>query len=454
MTDVCAYCRRGGRLEPYEYEAAYHGRWLRRRANLHLDCVELWKQKNGIISSTPTASPIAVPPPPKVEPVNDTDRANVLKRNGASQPPNAAPKPRDLNDVHRRHGADAVRQMADAATSAEPAQDTAKNARTPLIKTAAILQGMTFAPLKFIVPGLIVEGLVLLAGRPKVKKSWLALDIGVAVAANRFCLGDRKPEPGDVLHLALEDGERRLQQRMSKLLPTFGGKWPERFHYATQWLRADQGGVEAIELWCEAHPNARLVIIDVLAKFRAPTTNRNAYEQDYAALSKLQELATRRSITILVVHHTRKGTSDDPVEEISGTLGLAGAADGFLVLKRAGSGATLIGRCRDTDDVDLAVQFSKENCRWTILGQAAEVRRSEQRGLILTALEEAGPAGLSPKEMAAEVSGLNHDNAKQLSRRMANAGEIQSNGRGRYFHAAVTLSPHVTVSPKKKKHGK
>src|SRR5262249_4313521 len=154
-------------------------------------------------------------------------------------------------------------------------------------------------------------------------------------------------EQGSVLYLALEDGDRRMQSRMTKLLPTFSGKWPRKFHYATRWPRADQGGVEKIDKWCDENPDARLVVIDVLAKFRPPSRGKsNVYEQDYFALSKLQELATRRSITILVVHHTRKCTSEDPVEEISGTLGLAGAADAFLVLKKASAGATLAGRCR------------------------------------------------------------------------------------------------------------
>jgi hypothetical protein len=200
----------------------------------------------------------------------------------------------------------------------------------------------------------------------------------------------------------------------------------------TQWPRADQGGVEAIEKWCETHPDARLVIIDVLAKFRAPTTSRqNAYEQDYAALSKLQELATRRSITILVVHHTRKGSSDDPVEEISGTLGLAGAADGFLVLKRTGSGATLIGRCRDTDDVELAVQFSRETCRWTILGEAAEVHQSDERGRVLVALEGADQ-GLSVGEIIAVANLTSRTAADKLLLRMAAAGQIEKIKRGLY----------------------
>ena len=116
-------------------------------------------------------------------------------------------------------------------------------------------------------------------------------------------------------------------------------------------------------------------MIDVLAKFRALSNGKGIYQQDYALVSRLQELAVRRSITILVVHHTRKGTSDDPVEEISGTLGLGGGVDAFLVLKRTGSGATLTGRGRDIEDIDLAVQFNRETCQLDDFGRSRGWRR-------------------------------------------------------------------------------
>jgi hypothetical protein len=322
--------------------------------------------------------------------------------------------------------------------------------RSPIIKTATMLQTMTFAQLKYIVPSLIVEGLVLLAGKPKVKKSWMALDIALSVADGRFCLGDRKCQQGDVLYLALEDGDRRLQRRMTKLLPTFGGEWPERFHYATQWPRADQGGVEAIEKWCIERPDARLVVIDVLARFRVPAHSKNVYAEDYAALSKLQELAIGKSIAILVIHHTRKGESEDPMEEISGTLGLSGSADAFMVLKRTSSGATLSGRGRDLEDVDLAVQFSDETCRWTILGNASEVHRSDQRAGILAALCEGPAEGLSVREVMAEAGIRSRDAADKLLQRMAKVGEIRRCGRGKYALSSDTLTPlsEVSESPK------
>ena len=165
------------------------------------------------------------------------------------------------------------------------------------IRTVTALQTMTFAQLKYIVPDLIVEGCVLLAGKPKHGKSWFALDLGLAVASARYCLGDKKCEEGDVLYLALEDGDRRLQRRITKLLPTLGGKWPERFNYETKWPRENEGGIEAIDAWCEAHPDARLVVVDVLAKFRAPSTKKNATAAEASARASVRQPMVMRSRT-------------------------------------------------------------------------------------------------------------------------------------------------------------
>src|ERR1700730_13507148 len=68
------------------------------------------------------------------------------------------------------------------------------------------LQTMQFAPLSYLLPGLIPEGLCLLASRPKLGKSWLVLDVAVATAAERFVLGELKPASGGALDLALGEG--------------------------------------------------------------------------------------------------------------------------------------------------------------------------------------------------------------------------------------------------------
>jgi hypothetical protein len=71
-----------------------------------------------------------------------------------------------------------------------------------------------------------------------------------------------------------------------------------------------------------------LAIIDVLAKVRKPTGNKQLYEADYEALTGLTRLAGELGLAVVVVHHTRKMASDDLMETVSGSFGISGAADG------------------------------------------------------------------------------------------------------------------------------
>ena len=300
--------------------------------------------------------------------------------------------------------------------------------------SAAELQGMTFAPIRYVVPGYVVEGCTLLAGAPKLGKSWMALEMAYSKASGGTCLGSIKTgEPADVLYLALEDNLRRLQSRMEKL--TLAGEgWPARLTLATEWPRSNEGGLDRIREWARAAANPRLAIVDVFTMFRAPTTGReNAYEADYVAIKGIQSLAAELGIAIVVVHHTRKSRDQvDPFDRVSGTLGLSGAADAVLILDRDGNGVTLYGRGRDIPEIETAVQFNKDTCRWKVQGSAAEVHRSDERSQILEVLKVT-PTPMTPSEVTAATR-LNGNQCKVLLFRMHVKGEVMKVGRGKYIH--------------------
>jgi hypothetical protein len=160
------------------------------------------------------------------------------------------------------------------------------------IKTAAALRTRVFEPIKYIVPSYIVEGCTILAGRPKLGKSWLMLDIGLAVAVGGCCLGDAKCAGGNVLYLAMEDNERRLQSRITKIMG-YGGEWPPGFEYATEWPRANVGGLDEIRRWIASVERPRLVVVDVLAMFRSPRDlKQSPYDADYETIQQLQRIAS------------------------------------------------------------------------------------------------------------------------------------------------------------------
>jgi len=212
--------------------------------------------------------------------------------------------------------------------------------------TAAELQRREFPLVSWVVPGLIPEGVTLFAGKPKIGKSWWALDLALGVGSDRHVMGGIKPEHGDVLYAALEDNPRRLQKRVRKLLMPGSTSWPERLTLATAWRRLDQGGIEDIADWCDGAAQPKLVILDTLAGVR-PIRTSSGYTEDYDALAALHRLANDRGIAVVVLHHTRKMDAEDPVDQVSGTLGLAGCADTVIVLNRTSNGTTLYGRGRD-----------------------------------------------------------------------------------------------------------
>jgi hypothetical protein len=314
--------------------------------------------------------------------------------------------------------------------------------------SAATLQHEKFPALTWLLPDLIPEGLCLLVSRPKLGKSWLALDVALATAAGRFVLGTLKPATGEVLYLALEDGRRRLQRRLSKLLPSFNGDWPPGLTFATGWPRSHQSGLSDIEGWIkdriERGKHPRLVIIDTLAHFRPPAAGKNAYLEDYAALAELQKLASKYNLAIVVVHHDRKAAADDVFDTVSGTLGVTGAVDTIAILKRQAGGVTFHIVGRDIEGAEKALQFNKATCRWTILGEASLVRQSAERAAVLTVLLEAGePLPISQIVSLAHLA--NRNAADQLLHRMIRDGDVKRIGRGLY------CLPSYEESKKRKK---
>src|SRR5262249_55515259 len=154
----------------------------------------------------------------------------------------------------------------------------------------------------------------------------------------------------------------------------------------TAWPRQDAGGLEALAGWIEEHPDARLILIDTWAKFRPQKVRGDdAYEIDYAHAAALKALTDRYGIAIVVLHHCRKMDADDPVDSVSGTLGLTGCADAVLVLKRERGrhDAALFVTGRDLEEQEFALQFDPEFALWSIAGDADEYRLSQERAVLL-----------------------------------------------------------------------
>ena len=268
----------------------------------------------------------------------------------------------------------------DKASSFIPASATAWTAHAV---TANDLQGKAIAPLRYVIPGFVPEGATLLVSRPKLGKSWLVLDLCIAIATGRTTLGTVKPATGDVLYLALEDGERRLQRRMTTLLPN-GETWPSRLTLATQWKRANDGGLADIEAWCRSVRKPTAVVVDSLDRFRS--WRGHGVDQPCNAITQLQTIANECNLAVIIVHHERKTGAGDPFDTISGPAGIGGSADTVMIIKREERGNVLYMRGRDVEESQTLMLFDRTRCKWSTAGPAA---KSNDRAAILAALSDA-----------------------------------------------------------------
>ena len=197
------------------------------------------------------------------------------------------------------------------------------------------------------------------------------------------------------------------------------------------------GGDTAISAWLDRHPAARLVVIDVLAKIRGTSApGASAYDADYAAVGRAKAIADRHGVALVLVHHVRKAGADDFLEAVSGTNGLAGAADTTLVLRRARGQADAVLHVtgRDVDEAEHALTFHPPTGAWSLLdGPADEHTLGDTRAAILRHLR-AQPSPLTPKALA-EALGQPYETVKKTARRMATDGQLHADTAGRYTAA-------------------
>ena len=231
---------------------------------------------------------------------------------------------------------------------------------------AETLMTTPIEPLKFIISGLIPQGLHILAGSPKIGKSWLALWICLQVAKGEKIWGF-ETQKCQVLYLCLEDSFARIQSRLFEITE----EAPPTLHFAIISDAIGNGLEIQIENFIREHPGTGLIVIDTLQKVRKTvSSNVNPYAADYDDINVLKRIADQNNIAILLVHHLRKAADSDPLNMISGTTGIAGGADSSFILqkeKRTENAATLICTGRDIESRELLLGFNRETFLWELL---------------------------------------------------------------------------------------
>ena len=234
--------------------------------------------------------------------------------------------------------------------------------------TAEDLQNRTYEPTHFLADELIPEGLHILAGAPKIGKSWLALWLCLCVAQGQ-ALWNFATTQGEALYLSLEDSFQRIQTRLFDLTDDA----PQTLHFAILADTLKHGLEQQIEQFLTEHPATRLVVIDTLQRVRSAGGDSNLYANDYQDVGLLKQLADKHHIAILLIHHLRKLHDDDPMNMISGSTGLSGAADSAFVLQknaRSANAASLHCTGRDIPDRTLKLEFGEEDHVWKLLSDS------------------------------------------------------------------------------------
>jgi RecA-family ATPase len=247
-----------------------------------------------------------------------------------------------------------------------------------------------FEPVRFIAP-ILPEGCIILGGSPKVGKSWFCLDLCLCVNSmgSRQLFRHYDVEPCESLYLALEDSPNRMKDRLKTLISPplqfhLHMKAPKGMRMALEWPRLDQGCIDALDEHIKKHPMTRLIIIDTLQKIR-PASNRgvNVYEQDYSIISSLQRFAISRHITMLLVTHLKKDnglSGSDPFDQVTGSMGISGAADATIILKRSAESkdAKLYTRGRDIEDQAIMLKFNDGFWTYTGGGDAGNIEHAQE----------------------------------------------------------------------------
>lgn len=232
----------------------------------------------------------------------------------------------------------------------------------------ATLMSQPLHPPNFVVDTLLSQGLHILAGSPKVGKSWLALWLAVTVAKGEPVWG-MSVKRGTTLYLCLEDSTLRIQNRLFEITEDA----PDNVHFCTESSVLGKGLEQQLESFLAEHPDTVLVIIDTLQMVRG-TGYDYTYANDYRDLSILKKVADTHGIAVLLIHHLRKEKADDVFCRISGTTAISGAVDSSftLVEEQRGSGrAKLSCIGRDIEYRELTLERNGDNV-WELLSDSRE----------------------------------------------------------------------------------
>lgn len=311
----------------------------------------------------------------------------------------------------------------------KPAQEQKPRLR---VYTAADLLTMDFPEERWLVPGIIPEGVSMLASPPKTGKSFLFLDLATTISIGGVCMS-QKVDQAPTLLLALEDNPRRIKSRIQRLSSLDPMPLDPRLCSITCEWPTDGERFTELYRFLDDNPDVKVVFIDTFGRFTLSQDN-NDYSEQTRILTGIKNFAEETGVSILLAHHTRKNhEGEDFLNQSVGSIAIAGGVDNVLILtrKRGQADGVLKVTGRDVQEQELAVHFDNQSCRWAVLGKASDFAESAERREIVNVLKNADGA-LGPKDVAGILK-KNISAVKFLLSKMVSDGQIQRINRGEYI---------------------
>ena len=322
-------------------------------------------------------------------------------------------------------------------------KNTKESKSTQRIDISALKQGLSaktleqkeFPEMKWVVDDLLPEGLTILAGAPKIGKSYLCWNLALAVSQkgiflSRYNISHQK----DVLYFALEDPERQIKNRLLQIQPD--ASLPEELFIYTRFpIHLSEEALDTWESTIKQH-NAKLVIIDTMHHVLPQNNNGTAYQQDYSILLPIQQMVHRLGISMILVTHTRKMIDvENPFNMIQGSVGVQAACDTMMMLTTVESEKVLHINGREILETELAVEIKNGVFTSESKDDREERNLSDIRGNIINMVKTAGEDGITMKLILDSTEGHSETNVKNTARRMLQDEQIyQPKKRGKYFY--------------------
>lgn len=286
---------------------------------------------------------------------------------------------------------------------------------------------------KCVIDGLLYRGLTVFAGRPKVGKSWLTLEIALNVARGERAMGRTVLQPGRVVYVALEESQSRTSTRMQRLLDV---ETPllQNISMVYSLLPLMGGGMAQLdELLANQKPS--LVIVDTfLALIKGSgKEKKDVLRSEYSEINSLRELAERHETAILLVHHLRKAiVGEAGIDAVAGSTGVTAAADAIWTIKREDQHlCTLDIVGRECEEQSIGLKFRDGGVGWDVIGDGRALKNMKEAEEILKLLREEGALTV---QKVAMLLRLNANRVRDILYDLKQKGAVGKNsGNGAYF---------------------